>query len=645
MDIDAAISRYLDNPQVSNWLFSSDEIRSVTLQALDACFVYAIGFGTLDPTIPQAMNIEDMLIVRGTVGTFVLGVVWGLSQPHVFASTPLMKNNKPLSRRFAIDLSARNCLEFMEFISFADGKTVVMFRQFLHTLDQSLPVVACARLHAASTLYHTLGAIVMRADLFEASSCPVCGFIGSKCSCTFESYAPNATISKSTYTWNHFTSQFLRKSRVGVVKWQMTAVLPSVGEMRIMDHEISVINICQKGQTEYMTLLRRKAVHGLGVNVTMPRTDSHVLALSLENDFLDLHNSYISRKRIHERNIIPQSQSDTPQISDDVVISVNATPVGAKSIDSINDMDQVFPGMLQTANSSTPDDAAGKRALDVINSAKKIPYSLEDFQILDENSSNSFLQYFLHSNPSSSVPCNSPPASDKEDPRKNILETIDDIIAPNVTKVQEVDQVQETSEFPIRNAISSSLVERDRNSPRLTSSECSEESKCSTRKEKQEQVTKKLRPGETLPIPESQVASVDKGMGLEKKHTCSTCPARFKMRGDLLRHVRNVHEGKRMYHCQTCGKSFGHSGHLNRHIQSVHLRQRRFKCQFCGFQFTQASHLQSHISHIHSANRPFQCKGCGLRVSTHSALRSHKKQSKCSYQCEVPPCGGRAIGD
>ena len=84
----------------------------------------------------------------------------------------------------------------------------------------------------------------------------------------------------------------------------------------------------------------------------------------------------------------------------------------------------------------------------------------------------------------------------------------------------------------------------------------------------------------------------------ERKHKCTICEARFKNRGDLLHHVKVLHEGKCIYVFKTCGKSFGHSGHLNRHIQSVHLHQRRFKCQFCHYEFYKAWHLQSHIRHI-----------------------------------------------
>eukprot|EP00171_Calliarthron_tuberculosum_P013792 IDg13792t1 len=126
-----------------------------------------------------------------------------------------------------------------------------------------------------------------------------------------------------------------------------------------------------------------------------------------------------------------------------------------------------------------------------------------------------------------------------------------------------------------------------------------------------------------------------------RKHACGKCSKRFKMRGDLQRHVRTVHERKKIYTCKTCGKTFGHSGHLNRHNESVHLQLRRHKCALCGDQFFQASHLQSHIAHVHDRRRPFECKLCCLRLATENGLRNHLKnihRAANSFLCSEPGC-------
>lgn len=110
----------------------------------------------------------------------------------------------------------------------------------------------------------------------------------------------------------------------------------------------------------------------------------------------------------------------------------------------------------------------------------------------------------------------------------------------------------------------------------------------------------------------------------ERKHACSRCNARFKMRGDMQRHQRLVHDKTKNFVCDTCGKAFGHSGHLNRHKQS-HRGERRFKCKLCGFDFLQKSHLLSHMKHIHSsaAEGEHGCSLCKLSMASVDDLRGH----------------------
>lgn len=625
MDIDGAIRRYLDNSDVARWLFSTDETMTVTSDALDGSFVYSIGFGACDPNTPRSMNIEDMLIVCGTAGNFVLGVVWGLSQPHVFARTPLMLDKKPQTRRFAVDMSSRDSLEFMEFVTFDDGKIIVMFRQFLHTHDQSLPVIACARLHSASQVQHTLGAVLMRADLFEAACCPVCGLVGKSCTCTFESHAPNSAVRRSIYTWNQYSSQFMMKARMGTVNLRMTATLPNVGEMRIMDEELPIVNVLQKGATEYMDLMRRKAVHGLGVNVVMPQLETHVLPASLENDFVDLHNSYVSRKRIHESDD-PSILYDTPQILDLSMANHGAEQEKSYSLESIDDNFQVYPSIAKTADSPLPS------ALLTSNfetpgamkpSHQRIPKNFNDFV---KQSPDSVLQTLMDPNTTRYL---SGTGSDMMSAQRqqDILQDIELLLSPPGSCNANPNPPQTQGGPQSRDPTGTKSGSRRDVIP-CASSVSSEDSSHHVTTRKSGPVAKKVRPTQKRAKPRSQAAS-ENVSETDKRHVCESCSARFKMRGDLLRHVKTVHEGKKMYTCPTCNKAFGHSGHLNRHISSVHLQQRRFKCKLCGFPFFQQSHLQSHIKHIHSAKKPFDCKVCGLRVGSQAALQNHMSKSGC----------------
>ena len=56
---------------------------------------------------------------------------------------------------------------------------------------------------------------------------------------------------------------------------------------------------------------------------------------------------------------------------------------------------------------------------------------------------------------------------------------------------------------------------------------------------------------------------------MNKKFACNHCPKHFKIRGNLNRHIRTVHEGIK-FTCDECDKQFASKQCLNRHIQSVH---------------------------------------------------------------------------
>ena len=645
MDVDAALDRYLRNADVARWLFGSDPILTVTPDAMAASFVYAIGWGVYPPGVPRTMNIEDMLIVTGRAGNFILGVIWGLGQPHVFAKSPLMLNKKPVARRFAVDFSMKDALEFMEFATFEDGKIVVMFRQFIHTLDLSLPVVATARLHASSGIEQTLGPVLMRADLFEAASCPRCGQVGKSCLCSFDSYAPSSTVRKSTYTWNQFTSCFMAKAQVGTIKLRMTAILPGIGELRIVNNEVPVLNVLQKGNSEYINLCRTKAVHGLGITVIMPRADTLVMAKSIESDFIDLHNSYVTCKRVRETpdrdedDFISDTELRPPPYALDITqvtdsLHPTLAPTTSHSIESVDDFFSIFPSMSTTATSLNYLDAMAN-AQDVLLQPAAAPLPEPELPYVDD-SFDPFGKAYVDPTPEIDLSPNVTATSSMDYPnpleqaltKADLLDPTQDIFSPlgsqtltppmptalhDPIPLELLDTSLNTSnELETGTGVRSSVVwsETSAREARVTQVDGSRKQVATPSRKKRA----KRRTNET-------------GGDDERKHKCTTCEARFKNRGDLQRHVKVVHEGKRMYVCETCGKSFGHSGHLNRHIQSVHLHQRRFRCQFCHYEFYQASHLQSHIGHIHGKKKALSCKECGYRASSRNALKTHMRNA------------------
>lgn len=457
-----ALSRYLASPQVAAWLLEPQPVKDISESALQRSFVYAIAFGNdATPGNPvddyqrhAHMDIEDMLIVCNiTSDNFALGVVYGLAQAHIFAKTPLMSSTKPVSRKFAVDLNATNCLEFMELVHFDNQMTYCCFRQFLHTLDQSLPVTVRATLHAPAALQlsqqsavsdtngtatnsfkrpltssnssvssnpsaslsgnvpvgadvdseshpvptfeqadnslphsehkrmaadkslspktqtippvdsdfdqfleqpvtavtpDVLGPVIMRAEAFEAVTCPACGLDNYGCMCMFEEKSSVMSKRVSASTWNHFTSLFMCKARHGKIRLTLYAAFPIMGEVEIMSMEVNTINVLLQGQSPYMDLLRTKAIHDLGINVVMPRLDSPLLSSAIAMDFLNMHNAYVTAAACKKRSLpVTASSTDYIQIA----------PCSPSYLSQLNDDQSAFfdQGCLQNLLESTSD--------------------------------------------------------------------------------------------------------------------------------------------------------------------------------------------------------------------------------------------------------------------------------------------------
>ena len=76
----------------------------------------------------------------------------------------------------------------------------------------------------------------------------------------------------------------MAKAQVGTIKLRMTAVLPGIGELRIVNNEIPVLNVLQKGNSENVNPCRTKSIHGFGITVIMPRADTLAMAKSIHGE-------------------------------------------------------------------------------------------------------------------------------------------------------------------------------------------------------------------------------------------------------------------------------------------------------------------------------------------------------------------------
>ena len=77
----------------------------------------------------------------------------------------------------------------------------------------------------------------------------------------------------------------------------------------------------------------------------------------------------------------------------------------------------------------------------------------------------------------------------------------------------------------------------------------------------------------------------------DKKHECATCPQKFGTRHDLNRHIKNVHEEKRLV-CPDCTKCFADPGAYDDH-KAGHTGENPHICQ-CGKAYVYATGLSRH---------------------------------------------------
>lgn len=291
--------RYLQHASVRRWLLDPVPVRTVSVTHLEASFVYSLVLGkdVPDRAAPVVganggpltpMDVEDLLVVHTTVDDIVLGSIFGLRAGHVFAATPLMGGRSPLCRRFAVDLSRQDALEFVEFAWFDDGRLLVMNRAFMHAEGGALPVAAEAVIVSAAVpgdllasaaailsaidadcdaavgslrsspvggAGATMGAddggqlephslfrdsgpnllglgltVVIKATLFESADCASCASLGVACRCDIDKRLMGLTKREViTNSWQHYVAQFMQKNRYGLVHVEYFALLPTGG--------------------------------------------------------------------------------------------------------------------------------------------------------------------------------------------------------------------------------------------------------------------------------------------------------------------------------------------------------------------------------------------------------------------------------
>ena len=115
----------------------------------------------------------------------------------------------------------------------------------------------------------------------------------------------------------------------------------------------------------------------------------------------------------------------------------------------------------------------------------------------------------------------------------------------------------------------------------------------------------------------SSVKKIKKVLQKSKKITCNICNKTFATQRNLNRHRIEFHEDhqKNRLTCNICGKSFSHYRKIDliRHIRNVHEGHKDHKCTICSKLYFHKRELKRHIRIVHESNKDiYECNISGV---------------------------------
>jgi hypothetical protein len=122
------------------------------------------------------------------------------------------------------------------------------------------------------------------------------------------------------------------------------------------------------------------------------------------------------------------------------------------------------------------------------------------------------------------------------------------------------------------------------------------------------------------------------------RFSCDQCESKFASNGDLLRHIKLVHDQIKDYECNQCDYKCSENGNLQKHIKSVHDKIKDYECELCEYKCSENGTLQKHIKSVHDKIKDYECELCEYKCSENGTLLQHIKsvhnQIK-DYECEL----------
>ena len=112
-----------------------------------------------------------------------------------------------------------------------------------------------------------------------------------------------------------------------------------------------------------------------------------------------------------------------------------------------------------------------------------------------------------------------------------------------------------------------------------------------------------------------------------KMFTCKICQKEFKTKHELNNHKLVVHEGITPIICPECPMGFARMINLKNHLNYVHT-EKKFDCDKCGSKFKTKGVLNTHIKNVHENTglRPHVCPHCEKTFRTKRSKDTHVKE-------------------
>jgi uncharacterized Zn-finger protein len=116
------------------------------------------------------------------------------------------------------------------------------------------------------------------------------------------------------------------------------------------------------------------------------------------------------------------------------------------------------------------------------------------------------------------------------------------------------------------------------------------------------------------------------------KFQCDLCGIEFLQLSALKTHLSLNHR-KLLFQCSelNCDKTFNLKGNLVKHISQVHESERKFQCDICGSHLKTKQHLKFHLK-VHG--EPKECSICKKKLSNIEEHIKRHQQEKKNFKCE-----------